>query len=161
MLFFSTYKRWIEVAAIGLVILGALWAFHSFSERQREIGREEIRLEWREAEVKRVEAENKLLAAQNAVRDMAKTQGEEREKTINAAIAASTANAVSLRGVLTSQQAQLASANIETARRYSAVASAVFAECTEENRWLAAEAERNANYARTLSDAWPTAPAAK
>lgn len=161
MLFFSTYKRWIEIAAIGLVILAALWAFHAFSERQREIGREEIRIEWREAEVKRVEAENKLLAAQNAVRDMAKIQGEEREKVISTAFAANTAAVVSMRGTISNQQAQLATASIETTRRYSAAAGSVFAECVERYNAVAKDAARLDNAARTLEAAWPTAPAAK
>ena len=160
MIFFSAYKRWFEIAAIGAVIIGVLWAFHSWSEKQREKGREEIRIEWREAEVKRIEAENKLLAAQNAVRDIAKSQGEEREKIIANAFAANTAAVVSMRGTIANQQAQLATASIETTRRYSAAAGSVFAECVERYNAVAKDAARLDNAARTLDAAWPTLPAA-
>lgn len=155
----AQYKRWFEIGAIALVILGALWGFHAFSERQREIGRKEIRLEWREAEVKRVEAENKLLAVQNAARDLANKEGQEREKAINTAFAANSAALVSLRGTISNQQAQLATASIETLRRYSSTASAVFAECVQEYSALGKDAARLDNAARTLDAAWPTAPA--
>jgi uncharacterized protein YhaN len=155
----AQYKRWFEIGTIALVIIGALWGFHAFSERQREIGRNEIRLEWREAEVKRIEAENKLLAVQNAARDIANKEGQEREKAINNAFAANSAALVSLRGTISNQQAQLATANIETLRRYSSTASAVFAECAAEYSEMAKEAARGYNAARTLDQAWPTSPA--
>lgn len=161
MLILSQYKRWFEVAAIGAVILGALWAFHAFSESQREIGRQEIRLEWREADIKREEAESKLLASQNAVRDLASTQGNEREKNIISAFAANTAAVVGMRNDNANQQAKLATANIETLRRYSATAGTVLTECFERYSAMGKDAARSDNAARTLDAAWPTASPAK
>lgn len=153
--FFSRYKIAAEALAALALLAGLLYGFHRFCESLREVGRNEVRIEWREADVKRIEAENKLAAAQNANRDLAVAQGEQREKTITAAVSATSAAVVGLRGIIASQQTQLSTANIEANRRYSAAAGAVFAECTERYRSMAEAAERSDNAARTLNAAWP------
>lgn len=151
----APYKIAAEVAVFGAVAIGGAWGVHTVLERARETGRNEVRGEWKAADVARIEAEQKIAAAQTVTRDLAVMQGEARDKTINAAVAASAAAVVSLRGTVASQQAQLATASVETARKYSAVAGAVFTECADRYRSVAAEAERNASAARTLNDAWP------
>lgn len=157
----APYKLAAEVVVFGALALGVSYGAHRVLENARETGRGEVRAEWAAADVARVSAEQKIAAAQNATRDLAVAQGEQREKTINAAVAASAAAVVSLRSTVANQQAQLATASVETARRYSAVAGTVFAECTERYRSVAEAAERNANYARTLNQAWPTSETAK
>jgi hypothetical protein len=155
----APYKLAAEVAVFGALAAGVAWGGHTVLERAREKGREEVRLEWRTADLARVEAETKLAAAQNATREMAMQQGEQREKTIKDSATALAGAAASLRSTVANQQTQLATASAETARRYSIVASTVFTECADRYRSVAEAAERSASTARTLSEAWPTAPA--
>lgn len=151
----TRYKLAAEILAALVLLATLLWGFNRFCEAKRDEGRAEVRTQWREADLARAEAENKIAALQTANRDLAVAQGEQREKAINTAVAASAAAVVSLRSTIASQQAQLATASIETNREYSRIAGTVFAECSERYRGMAEAAERNANAARTLSDAWP------
>lgn len=157
----APYKLAAEVAIFGALAAGAAWGVHTVLEGQREKGREEVRIEWRTADLARVEAENKLAAVQNATRELAVAQGEQREKTIKDSAAALAGAAASLRGAVAGHQTQLTTASAETARRYSLVASTVFTECADRYRSVAEAAERSASTARTLSEAWPTAPETK
>lgn len=151
----ARYKIAAEILAALALLAGLLYGFHRFCEAQREVGRNEVRIEWREAEVKRVEAEQKIATARQETRDLAVNQGEQREKTIAAAFASNASAIVSLRGANANYQAQLATANIETNRRFAATASTVFAECVERYNEVAKDAARLDNAARTLNDAWP------
>jgi hypothetical protein len=151
----SRYKLAAEILAALALLAALLWGFNRFCEAKRDEGREEVRLQWGRANLAREQAETKIAALQTANRDLAVAQGEQREKAINTAVAASAAAVVSLRSTIASQQAQLATASVETNREYSRIAGTVFAECSERYRGMAEAAERNANAARTLSDAWP------
>jgi len=157
----SPYKLAAEVAVFGALALGVMYGVHRVLENARETGRAEVRQEWAAADVARVGAEQKIAAAQTATRDLAVAQGEQRDKTITVSAAALATAAASLRSATASQQAQLATASVETARRYSITASSVFAECVAQYQSVAESAERNASAARTLNDAWPTAAPAK
>lgn len=153
--FFARYKLAAEILAALALLAALLWGFNRFCEAKRDEGRAEVRTQWREADLARAEAENKIAALQNANRDLAVAQGEQREKAINTAVAASASAVVSLRSALASQQAQLATASIEANRQYSRTASAVFAECVERYKSVAEDAARLDNAARTLDAAWP------
>lgn len=157
----SPYKLAAEIAVFGALAGGVVYGIHEFLEHEQDIGAARVQALWDKETADRTAAALKLTADQNAARDLAAQQGADREKTINAAVTASAAAVVSLRNTIASQQAQLSTASIETNRKYSAVASTIFAECSERYRSVAAEAERNANAARTLSDAWPTATITK
>jgi hypothetical protein len=148
-----------KLVAEGLVALALLaailYGFHAFCEYQQKIGSDRKQAEWNLDTANREAADAKLALDREKQSNLATQQGAEREKTIAAAFASNAAAVVSLRNANASYQAQLATADLETNRRFAAAASAVSSECAAEYNAVAKDAARLDNAARTLNDAWP------
>lgn len=151
----SRYKLVAEIIVFGALAIGVVWGIHEFLEHEREIGRAEVRKEWKEQEVAAKEAsrirETELLKQ----RDDAVAKRDEREITIRNLAAGSSAASLSLRDTLNAINTGVPTATIETLRQSTATLSTVLNECQARYRGLAEKADRHANDAKTLDDAWP------
>lgn len=79
----------------------------------------------------------------------------EREKILGAAADAAAATAGQLRGTVADLRNRLSNASVEACRATADAALAVFGECAERYRSVAAAADGHASDVKTLSEAWP------
>ena len=113
-----------------------------------------------EAAARAAEAKNRATeAALNQQIQDAQNAARTRETVLRRDADAARKSAVGLRDQLSAIRSELAAASSE-ARADAAVAlSLVLEQCSERYRGLAETADRHASDVKTLSDAWPTAPA--
>jgi hypothetical protein len=159
MLILAQYKRWFEIGAIALVIIGLFWAVHSWSEKQREIGREEIRKEYAEQLRLAKEASDKVEKVLRERVDDAVTKGNEREQTIRTLASANSNASIGLRNATASIGNSLPSLSQDALRNLASAYGSVLTECNARLGEMATNAERLNSEKMTLIQAWPTAPA--
>lgn len=151
----SRYKLLFEILIIGALAAGAVWGIHEFLEHEREIGRKEVRAQWDGQTARDREAARLREADLIKQRDDAVKQRDEREKTIRNLAAGSSAASVGLRDTLNAISSSVPTASIEALRQSTTALSAVLNECQGRYRELAEKADRHANDAKTLEEAWP------
>jgi hypothetical protein len=151
----SRYKLLFEILIIGVIAVGAAWGIHEFLEHERDIGRAEVQVRWD----KQIEADKEARRVREAEltrqRDDAVAQRDEREKTIRNLAAGSSAASLGLRDTLNAISSSVPTASIEALRQSTTALSSVLNECQGRYRELAEKADRHANDAKTLDDAWP------
>ena len=145
--------EWLTVLAL---VLAAAWGWHTLCEHQREIGRAEVRGEWKRAEDAAVLADAKLAAEREKNVNQAVAQGVQRETVIKTLAASSAASAAGLRDTINAIKASNSAVTIETLINRANTAGDLLGDCAARYRSVAEKADRHANDARTLSDAWPT-----
>lgn len=153
--FFSPYKLLIEIAVIGALALGAVWGVHEFLEHERDIGRAEVQALWDKQVAADKEAARIKTAELAAQAEEAKKNGANREQTIRTLAGASSAANLGLRDVLASTTASVPNATIETLGKSVTTLSSILADCSGRYQDVAEKADRHANDAKTLDEAWP------
>jgi len=156
-MFTLPWKLILELLAVTAILTAIGYAFHTFCEHEREIGRNEIRVADAQAFAAQKAASDKETASLTAQRDAALAAGVNREKLINNLSASSTATVGSLRDTIATISRGVPSDTIETLRTTVTTLSSVFGDCTTKYRAMAETADRHANDQKTLSDAYPTA----
>lgn len=149
-----------KLVAEGLIALtlfaAVLYGFNRWNEHQRDIGRQEVRAEW-----DRTNAATAALSAQLATErernvNKAVSEGVQRDTVIkNLAAGAAAANA-SLLDTLKAIRASNNTAAVETLINRANTTGDLLGDCAARYRSVAEKADRHANDARTLSEAWPT-----
>lgn len=152
----APYKMLAEVVVIGSLFAGASYGVHQFLEHERDIGRNEVRAEYAKSLADAKEAARVRETELRAQRDDAINKGNEREQTIRSLAASAGASSNGLRDALAHIGVGVPDATIEALRNSTTTLATVLSDCQGRYRALAEVADRHANDARTLSDAWPT-----
>lgn len=160
MLFFSAYKRWVEVALVGLVIIGLMWGVHAWSEKQREVGRKEVRDEYAEQLRMAKEAAEKVEKVLRERVDEAVTKGNEREQTIRTLASANSNASLGLRSATASISNSLSSLSADALRNVASAYGDIFTQCQSRYGEMATALERVNSEKQTLIESWPKQPPA-
>jgi hypothetical protein len=156
LLFFARYKIAAEIIIALLLLTSLMWGFNRFCESKRDEGREEVFALWNkqkliDAETYRLRSEANQTLVNNAL-----TQGAKNEATIKTLAASTGVAAVGLRDAVAAfNRAGPTAPTIETLANRNDTLSALFTDCADRYRGMAEKADRHANDARTLNDAWP------
>lgn len=151
----ARYKLPFELLAAFALLAGLLYGFHEFCERERDIGRNEIRAEWDKASAAaKLAAEKREKELQGQVAE-AVDKGNNREQTIRTLAAANGAAAVSLRDTSASIRSSLPSLSGDALRAVASAYGGVLAECESRRGEVAEIAERLNSEKQTLMEAWP------
>lgn len=160
MLILAQYKRWFEVALIGLVIIGLMWGVHAWSEKQREVGRQEMREEYAAQLAIQKEASEKLEKAWQGRIDDATKKGGEREETIRTLATANSNASIGVRNATASISSSLPSLSADALRVVASTYGDLLNECQSRRGEVATIAERLNSEKMILIDSWPKQPAA-
>ena len=144
-------KNWILAAVVAAVFIGGWWAgsMHEQSSWQAE------KLAMAATRDKQI---NEARAAESAMREQvrkAQEDAQKREEKLVADAAAAGRAADGLRSQIASLRRGLSAATAEANRRTADAALDVFQQCADEYRAVAQAADRHANDAMTLDQAWP------
>lgn len=153
----APYKIGAEIAVFGALAGGAMFGVHELLEHERNIGRAEVQQRWDNQTVADKEAARKQEADFTTRLNEATQNGAAREETIRNLVAASGNANLGLRDTLATIRSSVPGATVETLGKSVATLSTVFADCAGRYQAMAATADRHANDAKTLSDAWPVA----
>lgn len=153
--FFSPYKLLIEIALIGALAAGAVYGVHQFLDHERDVGRAEVQARWDHQQQLDVEAARVKEAEFTTRLNEAIQNGVVRDQA-NTVLAAAAGNAtLSLRDTLAAVRKGVPSATIDSLGKSVATLSTVFADCAGRYQGMAATADRHANDAKTVGEAWP------
>lgn len=154
-LFFTQYKRWFEIIAIGLAIVALVVGFQMFCEGQREKGRVEVRAEYAEQMRIAKEGADKLERELRSRVDDAVVKGNEREQTIRNLATANSNASIGLRNATASIGNSLPSLSIDALRNVASAYGNILTECQSRYGEMAATSERLNSEKQTLIDSWP------
>ena len=144
-------KNWILAAVVAAVFIGGWWAgsMHEQSSWQAE------KLAMAATRDKQINEARKADAAMREQIRRAQEDARKREETLVADAAAAGRAADGLRSQIASLRRGLSAATAEANRRTADAALDVFQQCADEYRAVAQAADRHANDAMTLDQAWP------
>lgn len=147
--------RWMLYLALAASVLGGYlyWQHH-----ERSIGAAPYIAQLAAMKTEATKAQAKNLQIQQALEQNVKDAQNEslkRAEILQANADAALAQSHSLRDQLAAVRRELPGLTEAAVRRYADAASVVLAECTARYSAVAADADRRANAAQTLSDAWP------
>jgi hypothetical protein len=149
----------VELLAALALLCAFAYGFHEFVEGKIEIGRKEGRGEvqglWNKQKSLDEETFRLRSEANQKIVDTALTQGEQREAIIKTLAASSTAASSGLRDTIAAFNRSSATATTQALIERAAAASSLLGDCSDRYRSLAEKADRHANDARTISEAWP------
>lgn len=153
--FLAPYKLLFEILLIGALAGGVMYGVHQLLEHERDIGRNEVRAEYavKLAEVK--DAAHRRETELITQRDEAVKNANDREQTIRTVAAGGAAASIGLRDTIASIRDSVSSATNEALGKSVVSLSTVLTDCQGRYRALAERADRHANDARTLDEAWP------
>lgn len=158
-LMLARYKLPAELLAAFALLCYIAFVFHEFCEKERDIGRKEGRGEvqglWDRQKALDAETFRLRSEANQKIVDTALTQGEQREAIIKTLAASSTAASSSLRDTIAAFNRSSATATTQALIERAAAASSLLGDCSDRYRSVAEKADRHANDARTISEAWP------
>jgi len=149
------YLRVAEMLGALALLAGICWGVHEFLEHERDIGRNEVRAEYAQKLAEAKDAAKIREDELRAQRDDAVNKGNDREQIIRNLAASGSASSVSLRDALAHIGVGVPSASIEALRQSTTTLATVLTDCQGRYRAVAEAADRHANDAKTLSDAWP------
>lgn len=149
------YLRVAELLAGLAIVAGICWGVHEFLERERDIGRNEVRAEYAQNLAKEKDAARLRETELRAQRDDAINKGNEREQTINRMAASSAAASVGLRDTVAGISNSLSSYSTETLRSITSAYGVISAECAARRIEVAKDAEGRNSNVKTLIEAWP------
>lgn len=142
---------------LALALLAAvLYGFHRFCEYQRDIGRTEVRDEWKRADDAAALADARLATEREKNVNKATAEGVQREAIIKTLAAGSAASAASLRDTVAAFKASNSTATVETLINRANTAGDLLGDCAAQYRSVAEKADRHANDVQTLDAAWPS-----
>jgi len=157
----ARYKLPLDLLAAFALLAGLLYGFHEFCERERDIGRNEVRAEYAQKLVEaKAAADKREKELQGQVAD-AVDKGNEREQTLRTVAAGSSAASAGLRDALGAIRNGVPSATVDALRDSTATLTTVLADCTGRYRALAEITDRHASDTKTLADSWPRNEAVK
>lgn len=151
----APYKLLFEIVAIGALAVAALLGAHSFLEHEREIGRNEVRVEYQQKLQEAKDLARQREGELTAQRDKAIENGNTRDQTIRTLAASAAASSGSLLDTLSTIRDGVPSATVETLRQSTATLTTVLADCQGRYRSVAEAADRHASDVRTFDEAWP------
>lgn len=151
----ARYKLLFEIALIGALALGAVIGVHLFLEHERGIGRQEVQAKWDAQVALDKDAAREKEAAFTARLNEAIQSGVVRDQTIRTLAAASGSANLGLRDTLAAIRSGVPSASAEALGQSTATLTTLLADCSGKYRDVAEKADRHANDAKTLGDAWP------
>lgn len=151
----ATYARAIEAVVLLAVVAALIWGSHSFLEHERQIGYDKAAAEYQQKLADAKDAARLREQALNAQLQEARNAGAQRDQVLQAAAAATVAASGSLRDTLTHLRSGLPGASAASLAHTADTLAAVLSECQDQYRDVAAKADRHANDARTLTEAWP------
>lgn len=159
-LMLARYKLPAELLAALALLCAIAFGFHEFCERERDIGRNEVRAEYAEKlRLAKDAADKREEELRGQVAD-AVTKGNQREETIRTLAAANGAAAVGLRDTTASIRNSLPSLSSDALRAVASAYGNVLAECQSRRGEVAEVAERLNSEKQTLIEAWPKNQAA-
>ena len=144
-------KNWILAAVVAAVFIGG-WSAGSTHEQSSWQAEKLAMAATRDKQI------NEARAAESAMREQvrkAQEYAQKREEKLVADAAAAGRAADGLRDEISGLRRGLSAASAETNRRTADAALDVFQQCTDEYRAVAQAADRHANDAMTLDQAWP------
>ena len=144
-------KNWILAAVVAAVFIGGWWAgsMHEQSSWQAE------KLAMAATRDKQINEARRAEAAMREQVRKAQEDAQKREEKLVADAAAAGRAADGLRSQIASLRRGLSAATAEANRRTADAALDVFQQCADEYRAVAQAADRHANDAMTLDQAWP------
>ena len=144
-------KNWILAAVVAAVFIGGWWAgsMHEQSSWQAE------KLAMAATRDKQINEARRAEAAMREQVRKAQEDARKREEKLVADAAAAGRAADGLRSQIASLRRGLSAATAEANRRTADAALDVFQQCADEYRAVAQAADRHANDAMTLDQAWP------
>ena len=151
----ATYARAIEAVVLLAVVAALIWASHSFLEHERDIGYQRAVTEYQQKLSDAKDAARLREQALNAQLQEARNAGAQRDQVLQAAAAATVAASGSLRDTLTHLRSGLPGTSATSLAHTADTLAAVLSECQDEYREVAEKADRHANDARTMTEAWP------
>ncbi len=151
----ARYKLLFEVVLIGALAAGVIIGAHWFLEYERDIGRNEVRVEYAAKLAEAKDAAALRLKDMTEQRDAAISKGTEREITLRNVAAGGAAASVGLRDALAGIRNGVPTATIETLRNSTSTLATVLTDCQGRYRELAEKADRHASDAMTFDAAWP------
>lgn len=149
------YLWLIKLVAAALAAAGIGYGIHVHNQAQQQIGYDRAVGEY---QAKKSIADRDSLVKERKLqkqKDEALDAANERETKLRADYAAAHAAALGLQRTVADLRGQLATAPIEACRATADAALAVFGECEDQYRSVAAAAAGHASDVKTLSDAWP------
>lgn len=156
----ARYRLPLDIAMSAALAAGAIYGAHLFLERERDIGRNEVRAEYAK---QLADAKDAALARERALQTQvneANKHATEREQTIRSLAAASARTANGLRDTIAAIRDGLPAASSDALRNSTRTYGELLAACDSEQRSMAQEAERANSEKRTLIEAWPNEKAA-
>lgn len=154
-LLLARYKLLLEIVLIGALALGAAVGIHLFLEHERGIGRAEVQAKWDAQQAKDAEAARVKEAGFATRLNEAIQNGVIRDQTIRTLAAASGNANVGLRDTLAAIRSGVPGASNDALGKSVSTLATLFAECSGRYRDVAEKADRHANDAKTLTEAWP------
>lgn len=150
------YKVAAEVLAVFALLIAIGWLYHWHCEQQQDIGAAKIQALWDKQKL--VDAETYLIRseANQTAKDAAVKKRDDNDATIKTLAAGSAAAATSLRDALAANRGSNSATTLQTLIDRANTTGDLLGDCAERYRGVAEKADRHANDARTLSDAWPT-----
>ena len=144
--------HYIALLVSAAVAFGAAWKTQDWRYGEQI---ENIKYEQSEAARKMFESAQQEHDRQQAKKDEALNEANERAKQNALAAASASRTANSLRDQLATARSELSQATAEAARNYAATLSTVVADCSARLIEVAKAADQYASDLKTLEDAWP------
>jgi len=151
----ASYARAIEAVALLVVVALIVWGSHSFLEHERQIGYDKAVAEYQQKLSEAKDAARVREQALNTQLQEARNAAAQRDQVLQAASAAAVAASGSLRDTIATLRSGLPGASAATLAHTADTLAAVLTDCQDQYRDVAAKADRHANDARTLTEAWP------
>jgi hypothetical protein len=153
--FLSPYKLLIEVVLIGALILGIGIGIHLFLQHEQDIGYQKAVAEYTTKELNaQIAARAKEAFYQEQLQE-ANQHAQNREELIKTLSDANTIVANSLRDTLANIRNGVSTASIDALRQSTTTLTTILADCQGKYSAMAETADRHANDAKTLMEAWP------
>jgi hypothetical protein len=152
---FARYKLPAELLAALALLCAIAFGFHEFCERERDIGRNEVRAEYAEKlRLAKDAADKREEELRGQVAD-AITKGNQREETIRTLATANSTATQRMRDTITSVSNSLSSLSADALRSLASTYGNIYTKCDGERSGFATEAERLNSEKRTLIESWP------
>ena len=145
------YLLWIKIGLVAALCAASFYAGHALRDRSAKQDQLDAALDYA-AEINTARRQEQAWADRYA---KGLQDARAREKQLADDAAAAGRAAVSLRHTVASLKAALPAATAETCRHTAATALAVFGECADQYRAVAAAADSHASDAAAFSDTWP------
>ena len=154
-LFFSTYKRWIEVGVLGLILIALGYGIHRYDAYQQGIGEARIQALWDKERIESAALTEQRTNELQKEKDDALLQTEIHRKALVALAASASKSSRVFDSTLASNLATESKASRDALAQYTATLSAVLSDCQRAYTGMAKEADGHASDSLMYQQAWP------